>query len=79
MDTGIRLSAADMVKMILRQSMHQAAVTPVLHFLGHGILGVDHSEHGDEVVTIFKYTSRVSRETLAGACWLLRAYRTGAS
>jgi len=48
---GTRLFTVDMIKMILGQSIYQIIILLVFHFLGHGILGMDHSEHGNLVVT----------------------------
>ena len=56
---GTRLFTADMIKMILGQSMYQVAIILVFHFLGHSILGIDHSEHGDKVVTTLVFNTFV--------------------
>ena len=40
-----------MAKMILGQSAYQVAVLLVLRFLGHRILGLDHTDEGDAIVT----------------------------
>ena len=39
-----------MAKMILGQSIYQVTVL-VLRFLGHRILGLDHTDEGDAIVT----------------------------
>ena len=48
---GTRLFTADMIKMILGQSIYQVIIILIFHFLGHTILGLDHSDHGDLVNT----------------------------
>jgi magnesium-transporting ATPase (P-type) len=53
---GTKLFTADMIKMILGQSIYQVIIILVFHFLGHGILGVDHSDNGNGC-----YDSRVQR------------------
>lgn len=44
------LFTTDMYKMILFQSIYQIIIIFIFHFLGHQILGYDHSEHSDLVV-----------------------------
>ena len=48
---GTRLFTAEMIKMILGQSIYQVIIILIFHFLGHAILGIDHSDHGNAVVT----------------------------
>ena len=47
---GTRLLTADMVKMILGQSTYHIILL-ILRFLGHGILGLDHTEESNSIVT----------------------------
>ncbi|KAF9778981.1 hypothetical protein BJ322DRAFT_466634 [Thelephora terrestris] len=47
---GTRLFTADMIKMILGQSIYQVAIILIFHFLGHSILGLDHSDEGHKIV-----------------------------
>ena len=47
---GTQLLTADMVKMILSQSTCQVVILLILHFLSHGILGLDHTEEGNRIV-----------------------------
>ena len=56
---GTRLFTADMIKMILGQSIYQIAIILVFHFLGHGILGLDHSDRGDKVVITLVFNTFV--------------------
>jgi len=56
---GTRLFTADMIKMILGQSIYQIAIILVFHFLGHGILGLDHSERNNGVVTTLVFNTFV--------------------
>ncbi|KAF9647966.1 calcium-translocating P-type ATPase [Thelephora ganbajun] len=48
---GARLLTADMIKMILGQSAYQVIVILIFHFLGHKILGLDHSTQGNKIMT----------------------------
>jgi len=48
---GKRLFTADMVKMILCQSTYQVTIILTFHFLGHKILGLDHTDKGNSIVT----------------------------
>jgi magnesium-transporting ATPase (P-type) len=47
---GTRLFSAGMIKMILGHLIYQVAIALILHFLGHSILGLDHSTQNDKVV-----------------------------
>lgn len=47
---GTRLFTANMIKMILGQSIYQVVIILVFHFLGHSILGLDHSDHNDKIL-----------------------------
>ena len=50
---GTQLFTADMIKMILGQSIYQVIIILIFHFLGHQILGLDHSsKNGLVVVTL---------------------------
>lgn len=52
---GTRLFTADMIKMIIGQSIYQIAIILIFHFLGHSILGFDHSDKSDGVVMTFVF------------------------
>ena len=56
---GTRLFTVDMIKMILGQSIYQIIIILIFHFLGHTILGIDRSEHGDLVVTTLVFNTFV--------------------
>ena len=56
---GTRLFTADMIKMILGQSIYQVAIILVFHFLGHSILGLDHSAENDKVVITLVFNTFV--------------------
>jgi len=56
---GTRLFTADMIKMILGQSIYQTIIILVFYFLGHGILGLDHTDHGDMVLTTLVFNTFV--------------------
>jgi len=56
---GKRLFTADMIKMILGQSMYQVAIILTFHFLGHKILGLDHTEKGNSIVTALIHNTLV--------------------
>ncbi|KAF9778977.1 Ca-transporting ATPase [Thelephora terrestris] len=56
---GTRLFTADMIKMILGQSIYQVAIIFTLHFLGHAILGLDHSDEGDKIVATLVFNTFV--------------------
>ncbi|KAF9644891.1 Ca-transporting ATPase, partial [Thelephora ganbajun] len=56
---GTRLFTADMIKMILGQSIYQVIVILIFHFLGHKILGFDHSTQGDKIVTTLVFNAFV--------------------
>lgn len=56
---GTRLFTADMIKMILGQSIYQVAIILVFHFLGHMILGLDHSDLGDGIVRTLVFNTFV--------------------
>ena len=47
---GMRLFTAEMIKVILGQSIYQVIIILIFHFLGHTILSIDHSDHGNVVV-----------------------------
>jgi Ca2+-transporting ATPase len=48
---GARLFTADMIKMILGQSIYQVIIILVFHFFGHQILGFDHTDKSNAIVT----------------------------
>jgi Ca2+-transporting ATPase len=48
---GTKLFTAGVIKVIVRQLIYQITIILVFHFLGHGILGVDHSDKGNLIVT----------------------------
>ena len=54
-----RLLTPDMVKMILGQSIYQVIVLLVLHFLGHRILGLDHTDEGNKIVKTLVFNTFV--------------------
>ena len=56
---GTRLFTADMIKMILGQSIYQVIIILIFHFLGHSILGLDHTEHKNNVVTTLMFNTFV--------------------
>ena len=56
---GMRLLTADMVKMILGQSAYQVIILLILHFLGHRILGLDHTEEDNRIVTTVVFNTFV--------------------
>ena len=56
---GTRLFTADMIKMILRQSIYQVIIILIFHFLGHSILGLDHTEHNNNVVMTLMFNTFV--------------------
>ena len=56
---GTRLFTADMIKMILGQSIYQVIIILVFHFLGHAILGIDHTSDGDKIVTTLVFNTFV--------------------
>ncbi|KAF9778979.1 Ca-transporting ATPase [Thelephora terrestris] len=56
---GTRLFTADMIKMILGQSIYQVAIILIFHFLGHSILGLDHSDEGDKIVATLVFNALV--------------------
>jgi Ca2+-transporting ATPase len=60
---GAKPFTADMIKMILGQSIYQIIIIFVFHFLGHGILGVDHSDYGNLVVTTLVFDTFVFSQT----------------
>ena len=55
----MRLLTPDMVKMILGQSIYQVVVLFVLHFLGHRILGLDHTDEGNKTVKTLVFNTFV--------------------
>jgi len=56
---GTRLFTADMIKMILGQSTYQVIIILIFHFLGHTILGLDHTEKHNLVVTTLVFNTFV--------------------
>jgi len=54
---GTSLFTADMIKMILGQSIYQTIITLVFYFLGHSILALDHTDHGDRVLTTLVFNT----------------------
>ena len=56
---GTRLFTADMIKMILRQSIYRAIIIFIFHFLGHSIIGLDHTDHNNGVVTTLVFNTFV--------------------
>ena len=56
---GTKLFTADMIKMILGQSIYQVAIILILYFLGHSVLGIDYSEHGDKVISTLAFNTFV--------------------
>ena len=56
---GTRLFTADMIKMILGQSIYQVIIILIFHFLGHTILGLDHTEKNNLVVTTLVFNTFV--------------------
>ena len=56
---GTRLFTADMIKMILGQSIYQVVIILIFHFLGHAILGIDHTDKGDKIVTTLVFNTFV--------------------
>ena len=56
---GTRLFTADMIKMILGQSIYQVIIILIFHFLGHSILGLDHTDHNNNVVTTLVFSTFV--------------------
>jgi Ca2+-transporting ATPase len=54
-----RIFTADVIKMILGQSIYQVVIILVFHFLGHQILGLDHSDQGDGIVQTFVFNTFV--------------------
>jgi len=56
---GKRLFTADMVKMILGQSIYQVAIILAFHFLGHKILGLDHTDKSNSIVTAVVHNTLV--------------------
>lgn len=53
------LFTVDMYKMILFQSTYQIIITFIFHFLGRGILGLDHSKRSDEIIKTFVFNAFV--------------------
>ena len=56
---GKRLFTADMIKMILGQSTYQITIILAFHFLGHKILGIDHTDKGNSTVTALVHNTLV--------------------
>jgi Ca2+-transporting ATPase len=56
---GTRLFTADMIKMILGQSTYQVIIILIFHFLGHTILGLDHTDKHNLVVTTLVFNTFV--------------------
>jgi len=56
---GTKVFTADTLKMILGQSIYQVVITLVFHFLGHNILGLDHSDHGNLVAATLAFDAFV--------------------
>jgi len=56
---GTRLFTADMIKMILGQSTYQVIIILIFHFLGHTILGLDHTHKNNLVVTTLVFNTFV--------------------
>lgn len=63
---GTKLFTADMIKMILGQSIYQVIIILIFHFLGHGILGFNHSDQGDLFVTTLVFNPFVFAQHLRG-------------
>lgn len=53
------LFSTDMYKMILFQSIYQVFIILLLHFLGHRILGFDHSNNNDNIVRTLVFNTFV--------------------
>lgn len=53
------LFSTDMYKMILFQSTYQVIIILLFHFLGHRILGFDHSTNNDDIVRTLVFNSFV--------------------
>jgi len=56
---GTRLFSADMIKMILGQSTYQVIIILIFHFLGHSILGLDHTGKNDLIITTLVFNTFV--------------------
>ena len=56
---GTRIFNADMIKMILGQSIYQVIIILIFHFLVHTILGLDHTEKNNLVVTTLVFNTFV--------------------
>ena len=54
---GMRLFTADMIKMILGQSIYQIIIIFVFRFIGNDILGYNHSTEGDLIVTTLVFNT----------------------
>ena len=54
-----RLFTADMIKMILGQSIYQAIIILIFHFLGHQILGFDHTDKSNAIVATLVFNTFV--------------------
>jgi Ca2+-transporting ATPase len=56
---GARLFTANMIRMILGQSIYQVIIILVFHFVGHQILGYDHTDKSNAIVTTLVFNTFV--------------------
>ena len=56
---GTRLFTAEMIKMILGQSIYQIIIILIFYFIGKDILGYDHSTEGNLIVTTLVFNTVV--------------------